>query len=97
MYGLSIRPAHRRQGYAFEAIPLVLRYYFHERRYQKVNAEVYAFNDASVHLHEKLGFVLEGRLRRMIYTNGQFHDALFYGMTREEFDARNFILNEAGI
>ncbi len=86
MYGLSILPQHRRKGYAFEAIQLVLRYYFHERRYQKVNAEVFSFNAPSIGLHERLGFTLEGRLRRMIYTGGQFHDALIYGLTREEFE-----------
>ncbi|MBN1967368.1 MAG: GNAT family N-acetyltransferase [Anaerolineae bacterium] len=86
-YGLSIAPAYRRQGYASEAIRLVLRFYFHERRYQKANAEVYAFNAGSIRLHEKLGFTLEGRLRRMVFTQGAFHDALVYGMTREEFEA----------
>jgi RimJ/RimL family protein N-acetyltransferase len=88
MYGLAILPAHRRKGYASEAIRLVLRYYFHERRYQKVNAEVYSFNEPSIRLHEALGFTLEGRLRRMVYTEGAYHDALIYGMTREEFDQK---------
>ena len=36
-------------------------------------------------LHERLGFTLEGRLRRMIYSNGQHHDLLYYGITAEEF------------
>lgn len=84
-YGLAIAPEHQRKGYASEAIRLVLRYFFDERRYQKVNAEVYSFNVASIRLHECLGFTLEGRLRRVVYTGGQFHDALLYGMLREEF------------
>lgn len=86
MYGLVIIPQHQRKGYASEAIRLVLRYFFQERRYQKCNAEVYSFNAPSQRLHERLGFTLEGRLRRMIYTDGEFHDALIYGITREEFD-----------
>lgn len=87
MYGLAIAPEYRRGGLASEAIRLVLRYYFWERRYQKVNAEVYAFNTPSIRLHERLGFTLEGRLRRMIYTGGEFHDALQFGMTRDEFES----------
>lgn len=87
MYGLGIMPQYRRMGFASEAVRLVLRYYFWERRYQKVNAEVFSFNEPSMRLHENLGFTLEGRLRRMIYTGGQFYDALLYGMTREEFEA----------
>lgn len=89
MYGIGIFPEHRRKGYAYEAIWLVLSYYFFERRYQKCTAEVYSFNKASIQLHEQLGFTLEGRLRRMVYTNGIFHDSLFYGMTMEEFQAKN--------
>lgn len=86
-YGLSVLPQYRRQGFASEAVRLALRFYFWERRYQKVNAEVYSFNEPSMRLHESLGFMLEGRLRRMIFTGGQFYDALLYGMTREEFEA----------
>jgi RimJ/RimL family protein N-acetyltransferase len=89
-YGLAIHPDHRRKGYASEAIGLVLRYYFGERRYQKVNAEVFSFNAPSIALHEHLGFTLEGRLRRMIYMGGAFHDALIYGMTQEEFTATSW-------
>ncbi len=86
MYGLAIAPAHQRHGYGSEAIRLVVRYYFYERNYQKVNTEVFSYNRPSIHLHEKLGFVLEGRLRRHVYSGGAHHDALLYGMTREEFD-----------
>lgn len=85
MYGISILPEQQRKGYAHEAIWLALRYYFDERRYQKCNAEVYSFNEASARLHERLGFMLEGRLRQTVYTGGEFHDSLFYGITSEEF------------
>ena len=89
MYGISIFPDHRQKGYAHEAIWLVLRYYFDEKRYQKCSSEIYSFNEASIKLHEGLGFIFEGRQRRMIYTNGEFHDMLFYGITIEEFQAKD--------
>lgn len=85
-YGLAVLPQHRRKGYASEAIRLVLRYYFRERRYQKVNVDVFSFNEASIRLHEWLRFVQEGRLRRMVYTGGQYFDVLLFGMTNEEFE-----------
>lgn len=84
-YGLAIHPDHRRQGYGFEAIRLLLSYFFNERRYQKVNAEVYSVNTPSMRLHERLGFTLEGCLRQMVYTGGEYHDVLVYGLTKEEF------------
>ena len=85
-YGVTIRREHARKGYASEAIRLVLRYFFHELRYQKVNVEIYGFNEASVKLHRELGFREEGRLRRMVYTGGAYHDSIMLGMTREEFE-----------
>ncbi len=84
-YALAIRRAHRRRGYAREAITIVLRYYFGELGYQKLTSMVYCFNEPSIRMHEKLGFVFEGRIRRMIYTNGRHYDTLYFGMTREEF------------
>lgn len=91
-YGLRILQPFWRRGYAREAITTVLRYYFYELRYQKVTAIVYAFNERSQRLHENLGFTLEGRLRRMVYTNGRHYDELYFGLTREEFDERAPVL-----
>lgn len=84
-YGIAVHERHRRKGYASDAICLLLRYYFLERRYQKANVGVFSFNDDSIRLHERLGFQLEGRQRRTTYTAGEFHDMLWYGMTVEEF------------
>jgi RimJ/RimL family protein N-acetyltransferase len=86
-YGLAIIREHWRKGYASEAVRLVLTYYFHELAYQKVNVEIYDFNQGSVVLHERLGFQHEGRQRRMGYTRGAYFDWILMGMTREEFDA----------
>jgi RimJ/RimL family protein N-acetyltransferase len=85
-YALIIKRRYWGHGYAREAIQIVLRYYFRELRYQKVTVMIYSFNERSIRLHERLGFKLEGRLRRMVYTNGKFYDELFYGMFIEEFD-----------
>jgi len=87
-YGLGIIREARNKGYAADAIKLLLKYMFLELRYQKVTAYVYAFNEPSIKLHEKLGFVQEGRLRRAIYTNGEYFDEIFFGMTKEEFDEK---------
>jgi RimJ/RimL family protein N-acetyltransferase len=87
-YGLAVLPEHQRRGYASEAILLVARYFFQELRYQKVNARVFSFNTPSLALHDKLGFVCEGAVRRMVYTGGQYYDIVLFGMTSEEFAER---------
>jgi RimJ/RimL family protein N-acetyltransferase len=87
-YAIGVLKEFRRQGYAAEAMPMVLRFYFKELRYQKATVTVYDFNAPSIKLQEKLGFAPEGRLRRMYYTNGRYHDLLYFGMTADEFAAR---------
>ncbi len=84
-YALDVDPAQRGKGYAGEAILLVLKYYFEELRYQKVTVPVHADNLASIRLHEKFGFQLEGTHRRMFFSKGQYLDVLYFGMTVEEF------------
>ncbi len=87
-YGVTIRGGHRRQGYAAQAIRLVLYYFFQELRYQKVSVRIYSFNEASMRLHESLGFQEEGRIRRTVFTRGEHFDEIVYGQTEEEFAAR---------
>jgi RimJ/RimL family protein N-acetyltransferase len=74
------------QGYGREAVMMVLRYYFRELRYQKCTIIIYSFNERSLRFHQKLGFQFEGRLRRVVYTNGNFYDEIYFGLTQEEFD-----------
>ena len=88
-YGLSVREQYRNKGFASEAILLVLRYYFFELRFRKAEPGVFAYNPASIRLHEKLGFVLEGIRRQHGYSHGEFHDLHLYGMTAEEFRDRH--------
>ena len=85
MYGIHVAREHGRRGYAAEAIEIILKYYFEERRYQKVSVSIHGYNAASIALHERLGFRREGALRRMIYTKGEHFDQLWYGMTKEEW------------
>lgn len=89
MYGVNVAREHWGKGYASAAIQLVLRYYFHELRYQKVTVSVHGDNPRSVALHEKLGFVREGTFRRMLYTGGGYVDVHWYGLLREEWEERN--------
>ena len=85
-YALAVKHRFWRNGYGREAAQIFLRYYFRELRYQKCTSTVYAFNEASIRFHEALGFQLEGRLRNMIYTNGEYFDTLYFGITAAEWN-----------
>lgn len=93
-YYVYINSSHRCQGAAKEGITILLRYYFQELRFQKVTVPIFVFNKSATLLHDTLGFKREGRLRRMIYSHGQFFDLLTYGITAEEFDTMSIHLEE---
>jgi RimJ/RimL family protein N-acetyltransferase len=85
-FGVAVYRDHRGQGYAVDAVRLLLKYGFWEQRYQKCNSVCAHSNQASVRMHEKLGFIEEGRCRRNSFFNGEYHDDVLFGMIREEFD-----------
>ncbi|MBX3056293.1 MAG: GNAT family N-acetyltransferase [Anaerolineae bacterium] len=51
-----------------------------------MTVKVYGYNEPSQRLHEGMGFMLEGRIRRAALTDGRYYDDLIYGLTREEFE-----------
>ena len=87
-YGISIYEQFRGRGYAKNALIIILDYYFNELNYVKCSPTVYEYNKNSQLFHEKLGFVLEGRLRDEIFTRGKRFDLFYYGMTRGEFNEK---------
>lgn len=87
-YGIGIGAPYQRRGYATEAVLLLLRFMFGERRYHKCETRVYAYNVASLELHRSLGFVEEGRLRDHEFFAGRHHDVVVMGMTGVEFGER---------
>lgn len=95
-YGLGIQEEFRHKGYASEAILLLMRFYFMELRFHKCNAAAYEFNEASIGLHDRLGFVREGRQREVGYTKGRYWDLIEFGMTKEEFEEKYSEFSQEG-
>lgn len=85
-YAIGIQHKHWGRGYGRAAVMIFLRYFFRELRYQKCTTPIYAFNERSIRFHEALGFRFEGRLRNMVYTNGEYFDELYFGVTSAEWD-----------
>jgi len=85
-FGVAVYREYRGRGYAVDAVRTLLKYGFWEQRYQKCNSVCFQSNEASIRMHEKLGFIEEGRIRRNCFFNGKYHDDVLFGMTREEFD-----------
>lgn len=85
--GTRLFRAFRGRGFALEAKRMVLRYAFHELRFQKYNLRCLETNTAIIRHAQRLGCREEGRIRRAAFTGGRYHDVLLFGLTREEFDA----------
>ncbi|MEV6833775.1 GNAT family protein [Streptomyces sp. NPDC051133] len=88
-FDIAIGADHRRKGYATEALVLLLRFMFAERRYHKCLAAVFAHNEASLALMRRVGFTEEGRLREHVFFAGRYHDLVLMGMLADEFDERH--------
>ncbi|MFJ4923718.1 GNAT family N-acetyltransferase [Streptomyces sp. NPDC088725] len=84
-YGVTIGAGHRRNGYAAEAVVLLLRYMFAERRYHRCEARVFAHNEPSLALHRRFGFAEEGRLRDRVFLAGRHRDLVVMSMLAGEF------------
>ncbi|MER6271513.1 GNAT family protein [Streptomyces sp900105755] len=84
-YGVTIGAEHRRKGYAVEAVVLLMRFMFAERRYHRCQARIFAHNEASLTLHRRLGFTEEGRLRDHVFVAGRHRDLVMMGMLADEF------------
>ena len=73
-------PEYHRKGCCSEALKLLIRYGFNELNLHRIFAEVFAFNDPSILLLEKLGFQQEGVLRDAAWRNGQWHHSVILGL-----------------
>jgi len=79
-------PEARGRGHGRAAVSLAVEFAFRTEAAPAVEAGVYAANDASRGLLESLGFVQEGRLRKRRFVDGDYVDAVKYGLLREEWD-----------
>ncbi len=77
------------RGYGREAIGLLLDYAFRMLNLRRVYLRVHARNERAVRAYRACGFVEEGRLRRHVWSNGEYDDLLFMGVLRDEFQRRD--------
>ncbi len=64
----------------------ILAYVFETLKLNKFCAEVLAFNEKAIRLHQKCGSKIEGRRRRHIFKNNDYHDVVEVGILRQEWE-----------
>jgi RimJ/RimL family protein N-acetyltransferase len=83
--GFTLLPESRGRGFAGEAAVLLVDYVFLHEQVERIQAETHPDNRASQRVLEKAGFQLEGRLRRTVFSRGQWRDTLMYSLLRDEW------------
>ncbi len=87
--GYALGSAHWGNGYAQEALSLVLDFAFETLDLRRVEADIDPRNASSRKLAERLGFVREGLLRERWKIAGEVCDTAMYGLLTQDWRARN--------
>ena len=82
-------PAYRGNGYGTDAMRLMLRYGFMELNLQRVQLNVFSYNERAIKSYLKAGFVVDGRQRGMLRRDGQRWDFVYMSVLRDEWQAMN--------
>lgn len=83
---LFVNPDSQSKGIGTMAMKLMCKYGFSELGLNKVYLETNEDNFIGIHVYEKLGFILEGRLRQeYLASSGELKDRLYYGMLNSEY------------
>ena len=76
------------KGFASEVLRAAIDYSFTTLGMNRIGAEIYAVNERSIRLFERLGFQREGTVRESVLKNGVFIDEYVYGLLRREWDEK---------
>ena len=82
-------PAYRGHGYGTDAMRVTLRYGFMELNLQRIQLNVYSYNERAIKSYLKAGFVVEGRQRGMLRRDGERWDFVYMSVLRDEWLAMN--------
>jgi RimJ/RimL family protein N-acetyltransferase len=84
--GYFMHPQHHRKGYVTEACRAVLRFAFDDLGMRRVAADYQRRNAASARVLQKLGFTIEGCLRKQSVRLGIIDDVVVTGLLKEEWN-----------
>lgn len=73
------------KGYGLDAVKTMTSYAFGEMRLNCVYAVIVTYNEPSIGLFQKAGFMREGELRSRIFKKGNYHNCYIYSAVRQEW------------
>ncbi|MCD9021873.1 GNAT family N-acetyltransferase [Cohnella silvisoli] len=75
-------------GYGTEAMKLLIKFAFLEMNLNRLELEVYDFNERAIRSYLSCGFQQEGRLRERQYKNGRYVDVIQMGLLRSDWEGQ---------
>lgn len=79
-------PAKLGQGYGTEALRLLIDFAFLELNLNRLELEVYDFNERAYRSYRACGFQEEGRLREKQFKNGRYVDVIVMGLLKSDWE-----------
>ncbi len=67
-----------------DAARVMAKYGFDELNLHRLWAEIYAFDVPKAEFFERLGFTLEGRHRQTHWSEGKWHDSLYFSLLSDD-------------
>lgn len=83
--GADIVPHMRGKGLGTSTYRLILKYCFDYINMNRVWLLVLDYNKIGLHLYQKVGFIIEGRMREAVYRDGNYHDQVVMSILRNEY------------
>lgn len=77
------------KGFGREVVEAVARFLFTHLDLNRIQSEIYDFNERSIRLFESAGFRREGVCRQAVLKRGRFADEYVYGLLREDWERRD--------
>jgi [ribosomal protein S5]-alanine N-acetyltransferase len=74
------------RGYIAEALPALLSFAFTDLGLHRIEADADPRNDRSMRALERVGFTREGYQRERYFLNGEWQDAVLYGLLRDVWE-----------
>jgi RimJ/RimL family protein N-acetyltransferase len=87
MIGIQMFEEYTGKGYGSETINWIVDWAFRFANLHRISIGCFSFNPRAIKLYERLGFVLEGRIRDKMYFNREWHDEIRMGMLEKEWIA----------
>ena len=82
----AVHPRFRGRGIGDEAVRLFQRHLLVDLDLHRVELQIYGFNERAIAQAERTGYVREGVKRKAYLKDGEWQDAVLFGLLRDEFE-----------